>query len=88
MHFPLLEESLLERDGQCKNDGYWYQTHLEMPQLPHARRNQDANLRDCVPHCTRVRSFAQITEGRLALALVLLFTADVFELLVQVAEFL
>ena len=62
--------------------------YLEMPQLPYARRHEYTNLRERVPHRARVRVLAEIAEGGLALALVLLLAADVLELHVQVAQLL
>lgn len=59
-----------------------------MPQLPHTRRDEYAHLRERVPYCTRVRVLAEVPEGGLALALVLLLAADVLELHVQVAQLL
>ena len=56
-----------------------------MPHLPRARRNQHTNLRYRVPHRLRVRRLAQVPEVRLTLALVLLLTSNVLELLVEVA---
>ena len=59
-----------------------------MPHLPHTGRDEHADLRDGVPHRAGVRHLAEVAEGRLALALVLLLAADVLELLVEVAELL
>ena len=59
-----------------------------MPHLPRARRNQHANLCYRVPHRLRVRRLAQVTECFLALSLILLLPANVFEFHVQVPEFL
>lgn len=61
-------------------------THLQMPQLPRARSDNNDNLCHAVPHCTRVGRLAQVSEVRLAFTLVLLLAADVFELLIEVAQ--
>lgn len=58
-----------------------------MPQLPSARRKQNHNLGNAVPHRPAIRGLAEITEVRLSLPLVLLLPVYVLQLLVQVPDF-
>lgn len=57
-----------------------------MPQLPCTGDDKHHNLCYTVPHRSRVRVLAEISEIRLPLSLVLLLPADVLKLLVQVTE--
>ena len=57
-----------------------------MPELPRTRAYKHNNLRDAIPHRAGVGRLAEVAEVRLALALVLLFPADVLQLQVQITQ--
>ena len=57
-----------------------------MPQLPRARRNQNYNLPDAVPDRPTVSKLAKISKVGLSLSLVLLFSPDILEFLVQITK--
>lgn len=57
-----------------------------MLQLPRAGDQENNDLCDAVPNCTRVRLLAQVTEGRLPFSLKLLLPPNILELEVQIAD--
>lgn len=61
--------------------------HLEVSHLPNAGYHEDDNLCYAVPDRLGVRILAEVPKIRLSLALVLLFSSDVLELLIQVTQF-
>lgn len=62
-------------------------TRLEMPELPYARCEQHNDLGDTVPYGFGVRNLGQIPEVRLTFSLILLLSADIFKLVIEVAHF-
>ena len=58
-----------------------------MPQLPRARRNQNHNLPNTVPDRPTISKLAEISKVGLSLSLVLLFSPDILEFLVQITKF-
>jgi len=57
-----------------------------MSQLPGACCNQDDDLGDAVPDSLRVRSLAEVSVVSFPLALVLLFSSDIFYFLIEVTN--
>lgn len=61
--------------------------HLQMPQLPRARKHQYYHLCQTIPNGAGVRRLAEVAEVCLSLTLILLLAPYIFQLLVQVAQF-
>lgn len=61
-------------------------TYLQMSQLPGTCCNQDDDLSDAVPDSPRVRSLAEVSVVSFPLALVLLFSSDIFQFVIEVAD--
>ena len=57
-----------------------------MSQLPGTCCNQDNDLSDTVPDSPRVRSFTEVSVVGFPLALVLLFSSDIFQFVIEVAD--
>lgn len=61
-------------------------THLQVPHLPCTCRHQHDDLGKTVPHCSRIRGLAQISVIRFPLALVLLFSPNILQPVIEVAD--
>ena len=55
-------------------------------QLPYTRHKQHHDLRNTIPHRPRIRRLTQVPIIRLAFSLILLFHANILQLLVQIAN--
>jgi hypothetical protein len=58
-----------------------------MSQLPSASSNQNNNLRNAIPKSFRIRTLAQVPESSLSFSLVLLFSPDNTQFLIQSPDF-
>jgi hypothetical protein len=62
-------------------------TYLQMLHLPCTRKEEDNYLRQAVPYSSRIGGLAEISERRLPLPLVLLFSVYLLDFVADVSDF-